>query len=295
MKDLSEIRREIDRIDRQIVALYEERMQIVSDVAEFKIQTGKEVLDPAREASKLENIRELAHSEFNRQGVRELFEHIMSISRKKQYQILTEYGRTFETGFTEAAAAEPCLEGARTAVWNVEPEKTKDCLGPAAEICDCGSLREMLAMVGDGRAQFGFLEIGTEEYFGNVVGYYNQIAEHDLYIVREYVSDAGETRRCLLLTREKSVLSGAQRISLCFEAPDECGTLYHLMSHITYNNLNLNRIGSVVINTDPLDYRFFVDLSGNLKDAAIRNAVRGLSEESRNFRIIGNYDSRAAG
>lgn len=44
MKDLLDIRKDIDKIDEQIVKLYEERMKLTSDVAEYKINTGKQVL-----------------------------------------------------------------------------------------------------------------------------------------------------------------------------------------------------------------------------------------------------------
>lgn len=36
MKDLLDIRKDIDKIDEQIVKLYEERMKLTSDVAEYK-------------------------------------------------------------------------------------------------------------------------------------------------------------------------------------------------------------------------------------------------------------------
>ena len=49
MKDLNEIREEIDEIDRQMVALYEKRMRRTSEVAEYKLSVGKPVLDKGRE------------------------------------------------------------------------------------------------------------------------------------------------------------------------------------------------------------------------------------------------------
>ena len=49
MKDLSKIREEIDQIDRQMVALYEARMNLAAEVAEYKISVGKPVLDKGRE------------------------------------------------------------------------------------------------------------------------------------------------------------------------------------------------------------------------------------------------------
>ena len=48
MKDLLDIRKDIDKIDEQIVKLYEERMKLTSDVAEYKINTGKQIFDKER-------------------------------------------------------------------------------------------------------------------------------------------------------------------------------------------------------------------------------------------------------
>ena len=59
------------------------------------------MFDKEREVSKLDSVAELAHSEINSHGVRELFEHIMSVSRKRQYQLLTEHGKFAPTGFVE--------------------------------------------------------------------------------------------------------------------------------------------------------------------------------------------------
>ena len=57
--DLLELRERIDVIDKQIVELYEQRMDISRQVAEYKIATGKKVLDSQREAEKLAKVRAL--------------------------------------------------------------------------------------------------------------------------------------------------------------------------------------------------------------------------------------------
>ena len=74
MTDLQECRNEIDRIDSEIVRLFERRMKVSEDVAEYKIHTGKQVLDPVRERDKLKTLRAQAHGEFNALGVQELFQ-----------------------------------------------------------------------------------------------------------------------------------------------------------------------------------------------------------------------------
>ena len=37
------------------------------------------------------------------------------------------------------------------------------------------------------------------------------------------------------------------------------------------------------------EYRFFVDFEGNLMDSAVKNALRGIREEAKNMKILGNY------
>ena len=68
MTDLQECRRKIDEIDNQMVELFEKRMKVCEEVAEYKSHTGKKVLDPEREHAKLEEIRKKAHGEFNELG-----------------------------------------------------------------------------------------------------------------------------------------------------------------------------------------------------------------------------------
>lgn len=91
MLDLQEMRKEIDVIDDQIVKLFEKRMSIVEHVAKFKIENNKPVFDRNREEEKLEALGNKTHSAFNCCGIQELYQHIMSISRKRQYQLLQEH------------------------------------------------------------------------------------------------------------------------------------------------------------------------------------------------------------
>ena len=100
-QDLTELRSRIDQIDREIVRLYEERMQVTDEVGEFKIRTGRKVYDKDRERAKIETVRGLAHSDFTRKGVAELFSQLMSMSRKRQFAMLEKAGLPGRTPFIE--------------------------------------------------------------------------------------------------------------------------------------------------------------------------------------------------
>ena len=86
--DLRDCRRQIDRIDREIVELYQERMDIMEKVAAWKAAQNLPVEDPAREREKIEQIREMVVSEDDRQGAEELFSLLMTLARRKQEKIL---------------------------------------------------------------------------------------------------------------------------------------------------------------------------------------------------------------
>ena len=92
MADLLELRNQLDVIDNQIIKLYEERMAICEEVGEFKIENGRKVFDRNRERAKLNAVSANAKDEFYRKGLVELFEQLMSQSRKLQYQLLTKKG-----------------------------------------------------------------------------------------------------------------------------------------------------------------------------------------------------------
>ena len=48
MKDLNELRREIDGIDRELVKLFEKRMEVSAQIGAYKASRGMPVLDAAR-------------------------------------------------------------------------------------------------------------------------------------------------------------------------------------------------------------------------------------------------------
>ena len=51
MLDLNEIRNNIDKIDSQLVELFEERMKLTTEVAEYKIETRKFLIQQERKLS----------------------------------------------------------------------------------------------------------------------------------------------------------------------------------------------------------------------------------------------------
>lgn len=97
------------------------------------------------------------------------------------------------------------------------------------------------------------------------------------------------TTRFLILSREKVYCRDAGKISICFELPHKSGTLYNMLGNFIYNGVNMVMIESRPIPGRNWEYRFFVDIEGNLSQPDIQNALLAVSEEAANMRILGNY------
>ena len=66
--DLTQLRTQLDEIDKEIVRLYEDRMDLCRQVGEYKLETGKRILDKEREKQKIQSVAALANNEFNKTG-----------------------------------------------------------------------------------------------------------------------------------------------------------------------------------------------------------------------------------
>lgn len=102
-------------------------------------------------------------------------------------------------------------------------------------------------------------------------------------------NDKNNSTRFIIVSGKKVTTRNANRISICFEIPHESGSLYHMLSHFIYNDINLVNIQSRPIRDRNWEYRFFVDFEGKFTDTAVLNALRGLSEETLSMKILGTY------
>jgi chorismate mutase/prephenate dehydratase len=113
---------------------------------------------------------------------------------------------------------------------------------------------------------------------------------YDLNILEECINhEQNNSTRFIIISKDKKYRREADKVSICFELPHESGTLYNMLSHIIYNNLNMTKIESRPLEGRVFEYRFFVDFEGNLSDPGVRNALYGINEEAISLKILGNY------
>lgn len=90
--ELTELRAELDRIDRDVVDLLEKRMEIAREIARYKIAHGLPVLDASREDQVLNSRQAMLTQERFAEDIRVIFTDIMAMSRREQEQVLRTSG-----------------------------------------------------------------------------------------------------------------------------------------------------------------------------------------------------------
>ena len=90
MKELHELRQELDQLDREVVALFEKRMAIARQVAQYKLAHDLPVLDQSREAQVIASREAMLADAALAPSIRTLFETIMALSRQEQETLIRE-------------------------------------------------------------------------------------------------------------------------------------------------------------------------------------------------------------
>ena len=375
MIDLNKIRDEIDETDKGIVRLFEKRMELTEEVAKYKIETGKPVFDKEREISKLKKLRGESSNEFNAKGIQEVFQQMMSISRKRQYQLLTEHGADEQVDYRQTDALQ--FSHSKVVFQGVEGAYSfaamKTFFDDTIESSHVETWKEAMQQVAEQKVDYGVLPIenstagSVSDIYDLMIRYPNYIVgeqilkiEHTLMAVpgasledirtvyshpqglaqcRNYLEQhpgwkqeevlntamaaekvakegdrtqaaiasryaaehfglnilaegclSGESNstRFIIISNQKCFDRNAGKISICIELPHESGSLYNILAHFIYNDLNMTKIESRPIPEQNWEYRFFIDFEGNLSSPAVKNALRGIASEASSLRLLGN-------
>ena len=376
MATLEELREQLDVIDDQIAALYEKRMEVCGAVGEYKVNAGRKVFDRQREKDKLADVASKVSGDFNKKGIQELYQQLMSMSRKLQYQQLVEAGALGRLPFIriddlDKQTARVVFQGTEGAYSQAAMQQF---FGADVNNFHVRTFREAMEAIEEGSADYAVLPIENSTA-GPVIEMYDLLDEFENYIVAETIlpvvhtlsglpgaklsdikkvyskaealmqttrflddhsdwqrisvvntaiaakkvlkeqdisqaavcgayaakvhglsvlvdeinDDMDNSTRFIVVTNQKIFLKNASKISIRFELPHQSGSLYGILSHFIYNDLNMTKIESRPIKGRPWEYCFFVDFDGNLEDPAVKNAIRGLREETTNLKILGNY------
>jgi len=86
--NLTDYRKRIDEIDERLAALFEERLDIAADVAEYKRENRMPVYDPAREREKLRDVGERVRED-TRPYAEKLYSTIFELTRSHERRLMS--------------------------------------------------------------------------------------------------------------------------------------------------------------------------------------------------------------
>ena len=218
--DIETSRAAIDRIDRELVTLFCERMRVCADVADYKRSIGMPVTDNARERVLLSKVSELAGSEME-ENVRTLYATILSLSKAYQHERLDTASPLKEkilsavkntSPFFPARASVAC-QGVEGAYSCKAAEKLFEC----PEISYYKTFGDVFDAIDRGECHYGVLPIENSTA-GSVTKIYDLMSCHRFYIVRTLRL---KVDHCLLakpgtrLSDVREIVSHQQALSQC--------------------------------------------------------------------------------
>ena len=184
MKDISECRAEIDRVDDEIARLLEKRLEVSGRIAELKREAGAPVSDPARERAILTRVTGLV-APGHMTGARQLFTTLFGLSKALQRAqigagsaLLDEIAAatTDERFPQKAIVACPGVEGSYA-------QQAVSRLFPIPTVFYFKGFEKVFEAVEKGICPYGVLPVENSAA-GSVASVYDLMRRHRFHIVR---------------------------------------------------------------------------------------------------------------
>jgi prephenate dehydratase/chorismate mutase len=345
---LDEIRYKIDRIDRELLVLLQERMGLALRSKKFK----EIISDPRREEDLLARAERLNLDLVERSFTRQLLQTIIQESKRLQEEDRKlvafqgehgAYGEVASRKLVPNGAYIPCLEfvdvfrgveegdldlgvvpvenSLEGAVTQVNDLLTTTRLKVVGEIkvpvkhCLLATrgtdYREIRVVYSHPQALAqcrGFLMRNKLEPhpFYDTAGAAKMLARespkasaaiasrlcaelYDLDIIKEGIEDgSSNSTRFLLLSRDPYPDKG-DKTSIIFAVPHEAGQLYDVLRLFAEAAINLTRIASMPLRSDPGNYSFFLDFEGVLQDEKVADVLSKMEKLAIGMKVLGSY------
>lgn len=96
--------------------------------------------------------------------------------------------------------------------------------------------------------------------------------------------------RFLILGKERSKLLENNKASLCFQLSSEVGSLFNVLSKFKEHNINITKIQSIPIPSQPYEYTFHLDVEFERAEY-FQNAMAEIWDKVSKLSVLGEYKS----
>lgn len=184
--DLLDLRKEIDKIDEQLIPLLLKRMSISEQVARYKVERGIPVLNAEREQQILDNVA----AKCGAQGdtIKTVFSATMDASRALQHKIIGGGKKLRDTIEGAKSSGKLTANGESVACQGVEGAYsgvTANTLFPDSPVRFYKQFEDVFEAVNKGEAKYGVIPVENSTA-GSVHESYDLIMKYRFYVVGAY-------------------------------------------------------------------------------------------------------------
>ena len=223
--DLQDFRRELDEIDGQLLRLFCRRMEITTQIGEYKKENNLPVYDPARERQVLLRIAEESPEGLGDYAVT-LYSLIFELSRARQNRLRDEEA-VLATRIVDAIANTPSIfpQSATVACQGVEGAYSQLACNKLFRLPDiryCASFEGVFSAIDQGLCRYGVIPVENSTA-GSVNAVYDLMMKHNFRIVRSVRLQVEHN----LLVKPGKKLSDIREIYSHQQAITQCSRFLH--------------------------------------------------------------------
>lgn len=180
MKDIKELRKEIDAIDDEMIPLFERRMNVAKQVAEYKRAAGATVLQSGREKEVLDlAVSRLENKEYSNEA-RDFMTAVMDLSKEVQLKTnpveeIKRERKPFEK------SAKVGYQGTRGSYSN---QAAEEFFGSQENLSAYPAFEDVFKAIDSGEIDYGVVPLENSSV-GSVVEVYDLLGKYNCFIVGE--------------------------------------------------------------------------------------------------------------
>ncbi len=351
---LNEISLKINKIDRELLVLLQERMGLALRSKKFQ-ETGDEAQSEANVLERVNRMNlDLIKSSFSRQLLETIIEESKRLQDEDRRLVAFQgehgaYGEVASRKLVPAGAYIPCLEfidvfrGVEEGHFDLGVVPVENSLeGAVTQVNDLLTTTE-LNVIGEVKVVVNHCLLATEatDYreirvvyshpqalaqcrdfmmrnkleprpYYDTAGAAKMLARenpkaaaaiasalcaelYDLEIIKEGIEDGpSNSTRFLLLSREAST-ENRDKTSIIFAVAHEAGQLYGVLQLFAEAKINLTRISSMPLRSDPGNYSFFLDFEGSEENPKVAEVLERMSKMTISLKNLGSYPAYKGG
>jgi chorismate mutase/prephenate dehydratase len=256
-------------------------MYLADNVARVKAETEDDIYKPEREEIIISRLTGDVDDNIKMEYTA-LIKRIMEVSRKYQYGRTLELRNCLDVDFV---TEEPEVHNLA-----MKKQELYICQGYSKDLVTAvDGYEQIVQLIAEHKVDAG-MGIFEDISYGVSDELHDVLAKNDIYIYRcDAVEEEGHTKKVVTFGNRLVVTENHNRLKFMFVCKNRSGSLASVLSMISDYGVNLTEIHSVPFRYGDWNYRFYIELSGNLLKKDIQALVFQLMNETEEFKILGSY------